>query len=167
MNAMAGRNGMLPEQVWDGAPIPGKRLYPGKPTGSAMPLAWTHAEFVKLMLSRQQGTSFDCPRVVVQRYRGRRPLPKRSVWSARAPVGDCSAGRDLRVLLQVAATIRWRAERGGAWQSVATQPGLPGVHSAVLPTRALPPASRIELTWQGPDAGEPADPYVVVVRDRD
>src|SRR6185437_12973830 len=35
---------MLPEQIWDGADIPGALLYFGKPTGAAMPLMWAHAE---------------------------------------------------------------------------------------------------------------------------
>ena len=34
---------------------PMRVLFPGRPTGSAMPLAWAHAEFVKLMVSRQLG----------------------------------------------------------------------------------------------------------------
>lgn len=38
MSAMAGRNGMLPEQVWDTAPLPERNLYPGRPSCSAMPL---------------------------------------------------------------------------------------------------------------------------------
>ena len=44
---------MIPEQVWDADPIPERRLYPGRPSGSAMPLAWAHAEYVKLLVSRQ------------------------------------------------------------------------------------------------------------------
>ena len=38
------RAALIPEQVWDGSPIPQRRSYPGRPTGSAMPLAWVHAE---------------------------------------------------------------------------------------------------------------------------
>ena len=46
---------MLPEQVWDADPIPSRRLEPGRPTGSAMPLVWAHAEFIKLMVSHHLG----------------------------------------------------------------------------------------------------------------
>src|SRR5438874_7895449 len=35
---------------------------PGRATGSAMPLAWAHAEFVKLLVSRQIGHPFARPR---------------------------------------------------------------------------------------------------------
>ena len=48
----ASPGGLLPEQVWDAAPIPERFLFPGRPSGSAMPLLWSHAEFLKLL---------DCP----------------------------------------------------------------------------------------------------------
>lgn len=40
----ASAGGLLPEQVWDTAAIPSRELEPGRPSGSAMPLLWTHAE---------------------------------------------------------------------------------------------------------------------------
>ena len=167
MNAMTGPSGMLPEQVWDEAPIPSRRLFPGRPTGSAMPLAWAHAEFVKLALSRQLGTSSDCPRAVFERYRGRVPLPRTTVWSERAPVADFIAGRDLRVNLQSECVVRWRDDRGGEWRESATRPGLPGVHSVVLPTGSLPVASRLEFTWRPVATGVPGPTYEVWARDAD
>ena len=51
MAQMTGRGGLIPEQVWDTDPIPARGLYPGRPTGSAMPLVWAHAEFLKLLLA--------------------------------------------------------------------------------------------------------------------
>ena len=57
MTGMASPGGMLPEQVWDADPIPSRRLEPGRPTGSAMPLVWAHAEFIKLMVSRHHRSS--------------------------------------------------------------------------------------------------------------
>ena len=55
MTRMASPGGMLPEQVWDADPIPDRRLAPGRPSGSATPLVWAHAEFIKLMVSRRLG----------------------------------------------------------------------------------------------------------------
>lgn len=40
MAAAASVGGMLREQVWDGPAIPSRRLQAGRPTESAMPLAW-------------------------------------------------------------------------------------------------------------------------------
>ncbi len=67
MQAMTGRGMLLPEQVWDAAPIPGHFLTPGHPTGSAMPLAWAHAEFIKLATHRMRG----CPIEQLASVRGR------------------------------------------------------------------------------------------------
>jgi glucoamylase len=44
MMCMSGAGGMIPEQVWNSSPIPAQGLYPGYPSGSAMPLVWAHAE---------------------------------------------------------------------------------------------------------------------------
>jgi glucoamylase len=167
MCAMASENGMLPEQVWEDAPIPAKRLYPGRPTGSATPLAWTHAEFVKLMISSQLDAISDCPRSVFERYRGRIPVPKRSVWSENAPTLDLVAGRDLRINLRSAAVVRWRVYPDEPWQEVPTQPGLPGVHSAVLATRTVPSASRVEFAWRRNDASEFEASREIVARHAD
>jgi glucoamylase len=164
MVAMAGRNGMLPEQVWDASPIPGKRLYAGRPTGSAMPLAWAHAEFVKLLLSSQLGRSFDCPRAAFERYGDRDKVPGRSVWSERAPSKDFFAGSDLRVNLGFAARIRWRSQGHDRWHETATAASLPGVHSAVLPTHGVPEGTRVELVWAPGDTGGESARHEVLAR---
>jgi glucoamylase len=51
----ASAGGLLPEQVWDGFPIPELGLEPGRPSGAAMPLVWAHAEFLKLLVARERG----------------------------------------------------------------------------------------------------------------
>jgi glucoamylase len=60
---------MLPEQVWDGRPpSSGTRFTPGTGTQSATPLAWTHAQFVRLALSIDAGAPVERPSVVACRY---------------------------------------------------------------------------------------------------
>ncbi|MGH6876173.1 MAG: glycoside hydrolase family 15 protein, partial [Rhizomicrobium sp.] len=54
MTRMTGPQGLIPEQVWDSASIPARGLEPGKPSGSAMPLVWAHAEFLKLLYARER-----------------------------------------------------------------------------------------------------------------
>jgi hypothetical protein len=93
-------------------------------------------------------------------------VPSKSIWSENAPVTDFLVGSDLRVDLSSAALIRWRTD-DGAWHEATTQPGLPGVYSAVLPTRTLSLANRIEFTWQRIDTGTVNPDYVVVARDAD
>ena len=57
---------MLPEQVWDGQPPAGERA--GTGTRSATPLAWTHAQFVRLAWSIQAGKPVERPAIVACRY---------------------------------------------------------------------------------------------------
>jgi glucoamylase len=60
---------MLPEQVWDNRP-PAPARQPGTGTTSATPLAWTHAQFVRLAWSIQEGQPVERPSVVACRYAG-------------------------------------------------------------------------------------------------
>jgi glucoamylase len=64
MAAMTGPAGMIPEQVWDSAALLERRLLLGRPTGSAMPLTWAHAEYIKLLISRHLGYPVDKPEAV-------------------------------------------------------------------------------------------------------
>ncbi|MCX4027064.1 hypothetical protein H0A36_13650 [Endozoicomonas sp. SM1973] len=63
--ANAGR--MLPEQVWDQRTGPYKM---GEGTGGATPLAWSHAEYIKLLASKQANQPLDTISSVVDRYQG-------------------------------------------------------------------------------------------------
>lgn len=68
MRAQASDGGMLPEQVWDGIDIPERELLNGRPSGSAMPLVWAHAEYAKLVRSLHDGRVFDMPQQAYERY---------------------------------------------------------------------------------------------------
>ncbi|WP_372870888.1 glycoside hydrolase family 15 protein [Shewanella sp.] len=60
MESFANAGGMLPEQVWDGIGDATRFQYkPGDGTNSATPLAWTHAEYVKLVRSVTDGAVWD------------------------------------------------------------------------------------------------------------
>ena len=61
-------NGLLPEQIWDKADLPEKGLYIGEHTGSAMPLTWAHAEYIKLCISIEHKKIFDMPSQTCERY---------------------------------------------------------------------------------------------------
>lgn len=69
MAQTANGGGMLPEQVWDGRQPTGKDGFKqGEGTFSATPLAWTHAQLVRLAWSAEAGAPVERPQVVVDRY---------------------------------------------------------------------------------------------------
>ncbi|MGA9573807.1 MAG: glycoside hydrolase family 15 protein [Lysobacterales bacterium] len=153
MCAMTGPSGMLPEQVWDTVTDKGSSSDAGRPTGSAMPLAWAHAEFIKLLVSSQLARAFDCPQSVADRYGGRIPVPKTSVWSENSPVRTFFTGSDLRINLRTSANVRWRTSPDSEWHEQAAECGLPGVYSTILPTRSLVAGDAVVFSWQvSPDA---------------
>jgi glucoamylase len=69
MARAAGPGFMLPEQVWDNRPPAGTDGFvPGTPTFSATPLAWTHAQFIRLAWDATAQRVLEQPAVVAQRY---------------------------------------------------------------------------------------------------
>jgi glucoamylase len=165
MAAMAGRGGLLPEQVWDAAPIPERNLHPGKPTGSAMPLAWAHAEFIKLVASRALGKPFDALAVVWERYRGQCPAIPLAFWSRRLAVSSVKAGQMLGVLLPASATVHWGVDGWREVTDTATRDTGLGIQVAELPVRHLAAGQWIDFTfrWSDPDRWEAQDFRVNVV----
>ena len=157
MAAMASPGGMIPEQVWDADPIPSRFLFPGRPTGSAMPLAWAHAEFVKLLVSRQIGHPFGRPRAAWQRYRGQRPKAEYAFWWPHAPIGAIPAGARLAIALPLPAIVHWGRDGWLAVQDTPTSDSGLGFHVAALETAALMPGSWIDFTWRWRDSDEWAD----------
>ncbi len=51
MEKFANEGGMISEQLWDADDLPDGRMKCGRPTGSAMPLCWSHAEYISLVRS--------------------------------------------------------------------------------------------------------------------
>ena len=146
MARMASTGGMLPEQVWDAAPILERGLEPGRPTGSAMPLAWTHAEFIKLAASRDLERPFDRPEAVWQRYHGERCDARRAIWSERAPISELRPGTSLIIMLRSHGLVRWGFN---GWREVredSTQPNSLGLHLLRIDTSRLTAGETVEFT---------------------
>jgi glucoamylase len=59
---------MIPEQVWDREHSPAPDLRFGRGTGSATPLAWSLAQFIRLAMNLKAGRNLETPRAVAQRY---------------------------------------------------------------------------------------------------
>ena len=56
MEKFANEGGMITEQLWDADDLPDGRMKRGQPTGAAMPLCWSHAEYLSLVRSGHDGS---------------------------------------------------------------------------------------------------------------
>lgn len=68
MEAFANEGLSLPEQVWDGIGENPFGYELGEGTNSATPLAWTHAEYIKLLRSIADEGVWDRYPIVEARY---------------------------------------------------------------------------------------------------
>jgi glucoamylase len=69
MGLTANEGYLLPEQVWDNQPPAGQPGFAsGTGTFSATPLAWTHAQFIRLAFDIAAGRLLEQPAIVAQRY---------------------------------------------------------------------------------------------------
>jgi glucoamylase len=131
----AGETGLLSEQVWDSSDIPKKGLFLGKATGSARPLAWTHAEHLQLLRSLNDNRVFSCPRIVADRYVEKSTPPRHTPWRLNLQTPHLVRNTILRIETMGPALIRWTSarEKGEAY-SVQSPVGL---HFIDLPTQDL------------------------------
>jgi glucoamylase len=154
MRRMASGGGMLPEQVWDSVAIPERDLFPGRPSGSAMPLAWAHAEYVKLVRSIVLGHSVDRPEAAWRRYRGLVPKATRATWRFTAPRPSIPAGRTLRLELMAPARVHYSVDGRQSWADLdARDTGL-GVWVADVPgSDRLTSGQAVDFTFWWREAG--------------
>ncbi len=148
LEASASSGGLLPEQIWDTEDIPARELFLGKPSGSAMPLVWAHAEHIKLLRSLRDGAVFDTPPQTLERYVKNKQAPAPLSWRLASMTGRVEAGRLLRIDLLKPAIVHWSADNWAtATDSVTRSTGL-GTHVFDLPTRKLPgPTICFTIFW--------------------
>jgi len=115
MEQFASPTGLLPEQVWDEADKPEVFMFLGKPTGSAMPLMWAHAEYIKLLRSVSDGKVYDAIPEVSQRYLGDRKNCKLiEVWKPERQVAFTQKDSILRIQAAEPFRLHWSND---GWQS--------------------------------------------------
>ena len=116
MEALAADTGLLSEQVWDEPDLPDASLYLGKPTGAAMPLAWAHGEYIKLLRSAHDGQVFDWIPEVAERYsQGKKTTRFLEVWKFNRQVPTVKTGSTLRIQALAPFCLHWSLDD---WQTV-------------------------------------------------
>ncbi|MFZ0337625.1 MAG: glucan 1,4-alpha-glucosidase, partial [Terracidiphilus sp.] len=138
---------LLPEQVWDEADRPDRHLWLGQPAGSAVPLVWAHAEYLKLMRSASDGKVFDRIDPVYERYcepegRKRRRMGL-EIYSSKRPIQRIAAGNTLRILEDSRFEVVWT---GDGWQTVNTTASR-NLGSSGFSADIAAPAGCRELEW--------------------
>ncbi len=140
--------GMIPEQVWDADDIPEHSLFNGHPTGSGMPLAWAHAEYIRLLRSLHEGAVWDRIPQAEKRYQREHRTASFQIWTPDQRRGWITPGKDLRIDLPAPARVCWTAGKYNG-EAETTDSGL-GLHCATLPTRDLPPGAVLRvILWRG------------------
>ena len=137
MESFVGEGKLLPEQVWDNRDIPSRELYLGRPSGSAMPLAWAHAEYIKLRRSLAEGRVYDLPPQTWQRYVIAKIQSQFVVWRPSHRRRTAPPGRRLRILCEHPAVVRWGITTAAGQRQEETHDTGIGIHYADLPTEDL------------------------------
>jgi glucoamylase len=120
MEAFGNQGGMISEQLWDADDLPNDRMKKGRPTGAAMPLCWSHAEYISLVRSRHDGVCFDRIEPACQRYVAK-PVPHRhEMWTLRHQIRWMPRAKILRVILADAAAVTWSADHWATTHSMET-----------------------------------------------
>ncbi|TLD69400.1 glucoamylase [Phragmitibacter flavus] len=106
MEKMANEGGMISEQLWDGEDQPGHGFKKGEPTGAAMPLCWSHAEYLSLVRSRRDGVVFDRIPACYERYVKLRTGYEMEMWTMNHRTRWVGYGKGLRLVLGEAAVVK-------------------------------------------------------------
>jgi glucoamylase len=158
MEKFANEGGMLTEQLWDADDLPNGWMKWGRPSGAAMPLCWSHAEYISLVRSRHDGVCFDRVEPAFQRYVANPVTSRHEIWTLRHQLRQMPRGKTLRVILAAEATVVWSTD---GWirtnHTDANHEGVLNLWFVDFPTADWPAGSVVEFTlfwkegqrWEG------------------
>ncbi len=115
MERFAKPHDLLGEQIWDEADRPEAGLFSGRPTGSAVPLLWAHAEYIRLLRSAVDGKVFDLIPAVADRYLKTKPELRFEYWLPKHPIQRARRNCSLRVCANEPFRLRWSSDN---WRTV-------------------------------------------------
>jgi glucoamylase len=150
LETFAGASGLIPEQIWDSADRPEHELFFGHASGSASPLVWAHAEYLKLCRSLRDGEIFDRPPQTVQRYLTNHTTSPFMIWRANNKLRAMPAGLTLRIETFAPAVVHWGIDDWHTVHDADTRDTTLGVHVVDLPTASLGAGRRVNFTFYWP-----------------
>ncbi|HET8654936.1 MAG TPA: glycoside hydrolase family 15 protein [Longimicrobiaceae bacterium] len=164
MERFANGAGLLPEQVWDEADRPARELFFGRSPGSAMPLMWAHAEYIKLLRSVTDGAVYDFLPPVAERYLGSSSRRKRfEIWKPNRQPGTMRADEILRIQVPRPFRLHWTRDEWSSTHdtaSTASGVGIDYVDLMAEPGQRAP----FRFTFQWSDGRWEGRDYEVEIR---
>ncbi len=153
MEAFANIGGMISEQLWDEDNSADGRMKRGHPTGAAMPLCWSHAEYLSLVRSRHDGICYDRIEPAFQRYVAKPAASRHEIWTERHPLRRMPSGKILRAIVAAEANVVWTTDGWAKTNAMETSFSGPlGLWFADFPTDKLPAGGAVEFTFFWKDA---------------
>ncbi len=159
MEKCAQESGLIPEQVWDQSDLPEKNLFLGRATGSARPLVWAHAEYIKLYWAQNSKRVFDLIDPVYKRYILNQPTVNFVFWKKENKVRSMPASYRLMIESREHGDITWSTD---GWQTRNTQPLSDygwGSYYVKFEANSLPPDTKLEFSFNTAHADD--ETYVV------
>ncbi|MGA8657751.1 MAG: glycoside hydrolase family 15 protein [Chthoniobacterales bacterium] len=148
MENFANAGGMISEQLWDSDDLPDGSMRRGQPTGAAMPLCWSHAEYIALVRSRHDGVCFERVGPAFERYVAHPVQSRHEIWSFRYQMRHMARHKTLRLIIAAKATIVWTADH---WVTTNHADTIDGgglsLCFADLSTEQFPGGSIVEFTF--------------------
>ncbi len=166
MEGFANETGLIPEQIWDSRDVAGRELAFGRPSGSAMPLVWAHAEYLKLRRSMEDKRVFDMPPQTVQRYQVEKVESRLAIWRFNHKCRTMQPGRQLRIETLSPASVHWTFDGWRSTNDSSTWDTELGIYVVDLATENLQSGERVDFTFYWPDAGKWEQKDFTVVIDK-
>jgi glucoamylase len=145
MEAYAGTRKLIPEQAWNAPDRTNPTFYNGGPTGSANPLAWAHAEYIRLVRSVSEGKVFDRLDVVADRYLAPHQPSSMEIWNFDYRPSQIKAGNRLRIPLGGNFRLRWTTDNWASFTDTAATP-MAGIYFVDLATDPGQVGTTIQFT---------------------
>jgi glucoamylase len=147
IESSVGLSRLIPEQIWDSKDIPERELFAGKASGSACPLVWAHAEYIKLRRSLLDGKIFDQPPQTVERYITRRNTSQYFNWRFNNKTRTLPRGKTLRLLVMESARVHWSFDNWQTSKDTDSSDSGWNLQYVDLPTEALMAGHQIVFTF--------------------
>jgi glucoamylase len=155
--------GLLPEQVWD-EQTRKHHMKIGRPTGSATPLLWAHAEYIKLLRSAADQKVFDQIPAVADRYiKNRSKCKHLEVWKQNRQPLTMWKGYILRVQAHDPFMLHWSSDEWKTIQDTKSTSTSLGIEFVDIPTTQDQQGSiKFTFLWTNSTKWEGRDYEVII-----